>query len=192
MINTNKNMHQESNEDSVFTGFQKPISHNVCQTGATSDLRTDSSNMLPGGAVHSKDVVAGAEETEEEKRIRRIMANRKSAKESRDRRRKLLNTLSKQVEVLAAENESMARANSDLRSQTQFLKEQLRMALAMARQQGPSSTKSTEFSDYDMTPDDEPLQLSSMVKSDCLEPFHFQDADSLWNTNDVWEPLLSV
>lgn len=156
-------------------------------------LETPPGAMLPGGAVLSKNAPINSE-SEHEKKMRRVMANRKSAKESRDRRRNLLKKLETQVDVLAAENQSMARANAELRSHMQQLKQQLTQALALTRQlQHPRSPMDeNSFSDCQMKYDEEPYQLTSMVKSECLEPFDMQDACSLWKTSDVWEPLLSV
>lgn len=70
------------------------------------------------------------EETEEEKKIRRIMANRKSAKESRLRRRKKMATLSSELDLLTAENRSLRISHSELSADIQAIKQQLRRVLA--------------------------------------------------------------
>mmetsp|Transcript_46898 Transcript_46898/g.69735 ORF Transcript_46898/g.69735 Transcript_46898/m.69735 type:complete len:181 (-) Transcript_46898:231-773(-) len=59
--------------------------------------------------------------TAEEKKMKRVMANRRSARESRERRKKLLTNLEASVEILSKENASLVRENSDLRKQLQLL-----------------------------------------------------------------------
>ena len=150
-------------------------------------------DVLPGGAVLNKDAPPAKQETDQEKKMRRVMANRRSAKESRERRKNLLNRLANQVDVLAAENQSMAKANKELRNQMQVLKQQLMIALAAGRQQQMPQQMLNGFSDDCNTMKlDKPYQLTSMVKNDCLEPSSMQDMGSLWNTSDIWEPLLSA
>lgn len=157
---------------------------------------TAGESMLPGGAVLSKFAPINRE-TEHEKKVRRIMANRKSAKESRDRRRNLLKTLSKQVDVLAAENKSMARTNAELQSQTQQLQQKLNQVLMFSRRQQQEQQQQQQYPLMHKDPlpdcrtkfDDEPSYLTSMVKMECLEPFDMQDTCSLWNTSDIWEPI---
>lgn len=150
-------------------------------------------DVLPGGAVLNKDAPATKQETDQEKKMRRVMANRRSAKESRERRKNLLNRLANQVDVLAAENQSMAKANTELRNQMQVLKQQLMIALRTGRQQQVPQQILNGFSDDCNTMKvDKPYQLTAMVKNDCLEPSSMQDMGSLWNTSDIWEPLLSA
>mmetsp|Transcript_5764 Transcript_5764/g.9986 ORF Transcript_5764/g.9986 Transcript_5764/m.9986 type:complete len:190 (-) Transcript_5764:266-835(-) len=59
--------------------------------------------------------------TAEEKKIDRIMANRRSAKESRERRKKLMENLESTVETLTKENEALARENEKLRAELSTL-----------------------------------------------------------------------
>jgi hypothetical protein len=51
------------------------------------------------------------------RKMRRIMANRRSARESRERRKQLLEDLQASVDKLAAENAEVAKVNSALRQE---------------------------------------------------------------------------
>lgn len=55
------------------------------------------------------------EKRREARKMRRIMANRKSARESRERRKKLLTDLQQSVETLTSENSSVTKENLALR-----------------------------------------------------------------------------
>lgn len=55
----------------------------------------------------------------DEKKWGRVLANRRSAKESRERRKKLLSDLEESVERLETENSSLAQENASLRTQLQ-------------------------------------------------------------------------
>lgn len=55
----------------------------------------------------------------DEKKWDRVLANRRSAKESRERRKKLLSDLEESVERLKTENSSLAQENASLRTQLQ-------------------------------------------------------------------------
>lgn len=55
----------------------------------------------------------------DEKKWDRVLANRRSAKESRERRKKLLSDLEESVERLRTENSSLAQENASLRTQLQ-------------------------------------------------------------------------
>lgn len=55
----------------------------------------------------------------DEKKWDRVLANRRSAKESRERRKKLMSDLEESVERLKTENSSLARENANLRTQLQ-------------------------------------------------------------------------
>ena len=57
--------------------------------------------------------------TADEKKWDRVLANRRSAKESRERRKKLLSDLEESVERLKTENSSLAQENASLRTQLQ-------------------------------------------------------------------------
>lgn len=73
------------------------------------------------------------DETKEEKNMRRIMANRKSAKESRQRRRQLVTKLSATVDQLSAENLQLRQSNTEMRNEIHELKRQLLLTLTTAR-----------------------------------------------------------
>lgn len=189
-MTNNKMLHRPDNNCSSTIGPRdsRAAVRESCLTGFRLDIA-----MLPGGAVLSKGAPLTKPETDNEKKKRRVMANRKSAKESRDRRRNLLKTLETRVDVLASENQSIARANAELRSQAQQLRRELMQAMAANRQHPVPRITNTTFSDCQMKCDEEPsFQLTTMVKNDCLEPFDMQDTCSLWNTSEIWEPLLSA
>lgn len=61
----------------------------------------------------------------ESKKLRRIMANRRSARESRERRKKLLSKLQSSVDALSADNRLLVSENARLRAQVKDLTEQL-------------------------------------------------------------------
>lgn len=67
----------------------------------------------PTSTVHS------TAKTADEKKWDRVLANRRSAKESRERRKKLLTDLEESVERLKTENSSLAQENASLRTQLQ-------------------------------------------------------------------------
>jgi bZIP transcription factor len=53
----------------------------------------------------------------DEKKMKRVMANRRSARESRERRKSLLSNLEASVDILSKENANLVRENSELRKQ---------------------------------------------------------------------------
>lgn len=55
------------------------------------------------------------------RKLRRVMANRRSARESRERRKKLVEDLQKSVDKLAAENNEIAQANRLLQQELMVL-----------------------------------------------------------------------
>ena len=57
------------------------------------------------------------EKRKEVRRLRRVMANRRSAKESRERRKKLLSDLQCSVDALTSENSNLARDNLSMRQE---------------------------------------------------------------------------
>ena len=68
----------------------------------------------------------------DDKRLRRVMANRRSAKESRERRKQLLTKLQSGVDVLHSENQMLRNENGQLRETIQDLRQQLSYAKALA------------------------------------------------------------
>ena len=65
------------------------------------------------------------EKDKETRKIRRVMANRRSARESRERRKRLLNDLQASVERLSTENEHLALANVTIREEIVKLLERI-------------------------------------------------------------------
>ena len=53
----------------------------------------------------------------DQKKLKRVMANRRSARESRERRKKLLSNLETSVDILSKENANLMRENNELRQQ---------------------------------------------------------------------------
>ena len=64
------------------------------------------------------------EKRKEVRKLRRIMANRRSARESRERQKKLLTDLQESVESLASENANLAKENITLRQELATLMEE--------------------------------------------------------------------
>lgn len=64
------------------------------------------------------------EKRREARKMRRVMANRRSARESRERRKKLLSDLQESVECLTSENTTLAKENLSLRRELAQLIEQ--------------------------------------------------------------------
>ena len=69
-----------------------------------------------------------------DKQLKRIMANRLSAKESRERRKKLLRDLEGSIQILTKENSSLEAENCELRKQLAVLLPQARANLSFMRQ----------------------------------------------------------
>ena len=64
------------------------------------------------------------EKRKELRKLRRVMANRRSARESRERQKKLLSDLQESVESLASENANLSKENTTLRQELATLIEQ--------------------------------------------------------------------
>jgi hypothetical protein len=64
------------------------------------------------------------EKRREVRKMRRVMANRRSARESRERRKKLLTDLQESVESLTSENANLSKENLSLRRELATLIEQ--------------------------------------------------------------------
>lgn len=85
---------------------------------AFAPLKND--NQGAGGVIAKRDLPDESTiEAQNEKRTRRIMAKRRSAKESRERRKLLLSQLSKDVGALSSEKRALAEANSQLLTELQ-------------------------------------------------------------------------
>jgi hypothetical protein len=82
---------------------------------------SDDSN---GNGGDLNDVELDPEKRREVRKMRRVMANRRSARESRDRRKKLLVDLQGNVENLSSENAELSKENLSLRRELASLIEQ--------------------------------------------------------------------
>lgn len=137
----------------------------------------------PGGTIReNKAEKVMSELTEDEKKTRRIMANRKSAKASRERRRELLATMSSKVAVLTAENRSLAKSNTELQSQAQELKNQLQMVLSMMK--SPPANQGWQQEQQELLQKDDlqkDLGWHGTLHKDQLRPQH-QPTDWLCDT----------
>ena len=89
-------------------------------------------NAHPGDASESADDAKEGdddfeldpEKRREARKMRRVMANRRSARESRERRKKLLSDLQESVESLTSENTTLTKENLSLRRELASLIEQ--------------------------------------------------------------------
>jgi bZIP transcription factor len=72
------------------------------------------------------------DDNEGSRKLRRVMANRRSAKESRERRKQLLSKLQATVDILSAENRAILQDNRRLRNQLGELRDQLVQVNALA------------------------------------------------------------
>ena len=66
---------------------------------------------------HDNESPGDKKKRSEARKMRRIMANRRSARESRERRKRLLEDLQISVDKLAAENTEVAKANLAMRQE---------------------------------------------------------------------------
>lgn len=100
----------------------------------------------PGGiALRAEERKRRKALTEQERRSRRVVSNRKAAKVSRDHRRRLLQELPAKVEMLREENQSLAQVNAELTAQVQDLRNQLPLVLnSLAAASGVSPTQHRE------------------------------------------------
>jgi len=84
---------------------------------------TSSSSSMSTSGPHKKrkaSVQIPAGKTTEEKKWDRVLANRRSAKESRERRKQLLSDLEESVEKLKKDNSGLSAENANLRTQLQI------------------------------------------------------------------------
>jgi hypothetical protein len=88
----------------------KPMSENSADEDVDAD-DADEYNLDP-------------EKRKEVRKMRRVMANRRSARESRERRKKLLTDLQESVESLSSENANLSKENMALRQELAGLIEQ--------------------------------------------------------------------
>jgi hypothetical protein len=83
-------------------------------------------------AMNTSPQVQDEDDNEGSRKLRRVMANRRSAKESRERRKQLLSKLQATVDILSAENRAILQDNRRLRNQLGELREQLVQVNALA------------------------------------------------------------
>ena len=78
-----------------------------------------SEHSTSGSESHDRYIVKNNEKKKrpDGRKMRRIMANRRSARESRERRKQLLEDLQASVDKLAAENAEVARVNLAMRQE---------------------------------------------------------------------------
>ena len=77
-----------------------------------------------GGQADLQEFELDPDKRREVRKMRRVMANRRSARESRERRKKLLTDLQESVESLTSENASLTKENLSLRRELASLIEQ--------------------------------------------------------------------
>lgn len=135
----------------------------------------------------------------EERRMRRIMRNRKSAAKARARERQTLSTLSKTFETLATERRELDKANAKLRAEVQDSMRLLALAIVAARQQQLHPDKLAEYPDGDtkvgmpfcssseVQLGDSQHDLLPIMEETSLEPLHLEDCSILMeNMSDDW------
>lgn len=93
---------------------------------------TPESNTSSEGNASLNDVELDPERRKEARKMRRVMANRRSARESRERRKKLLLDLQESVESLTTENAELCKENLSLRQKLASLVEQAGGAAALS------------------------------------------------------------
>lgn len=104
-----------------------------------SDKRNkDAASGSPQAKNDREDAVYHQRGMFDDKRLRRVMANRRSAKESRERRKQLLTKLQAGVDVLHGENQMLRNENAQLRETVQDLRQQLSYAKALANMHSSS------------------------------------------------------
>lgn len=81
-----------------------------------SDDSSSSSSPAQDDSMHNK-----RSKTQEEKKLDRILANRKSARRSRERRKQLQDNLEKSVFLLTSQNEDLSRQNDQLKQEVRNL-----------------------------------------------------------------------
>ncbi|KAL3945268.1 MAG: hypothetical protein SGBAC_000616 [Bacillariaceae sp.] len=102
------------------------------QTSGTKRSTPDSGTSEEGSAERLDDVELDPARRREARKMRRVMANRRSARESRERRKKLLVDLQESVEGLTTENSLLSKENLTLRQELASLVEQAGGATALS------------------------------------------------------------
>jgi hypothetical protein len=110
--NTMDDYHNEKTGDSSLAGSKRsPVDSHGGDDSGDDDGKDDEFDFDP-------------EKRREARKMRRVMANRRSARESRERRKKLLSDLQESVESLTSENTTLTRENLSLRRELASLIEQ--------------------------------------------------------------------
>ncbi|KAL3918517.1 MAG: hypothetical protein SGILL_004198 [Bacillariaceae sp.] len=112
------NLHKEDDIGSKTTGGDG--SH----AGTKRSAPGDASESADDGKDGEEDFELDPEKRREARKMRRVMANRRSARESRERRKKLLSDLQESVEGLTSENTTLTKENLSLRRELASLIEQ--------------------------------------------------------------------
>lgn len=105
-----------SRQGYVASGLCSSEEGGSCITGGTEQTSERESSSSKGANTGSSE--NGGEiypQSREDRRIRRVMANRRSARESRDRRKQLLSDLQVAVQKVTEENRKIAQANLAMR-----------------------------------------------------------------------------
>ena len=98
------------------------MSIDVSENKASSPLKRAASPLSDDSAVSSTDQNEKRRKTQEEKKMDRILANRRSARKSRERRKKLQENLELSVAYLTKQNQDLTNENELLKQEMQVLK----------------------------------------------------------------------
>lgn len=176
---------KEKDDDSTVSETASVIlpEHNGGPTGAAMLNNEGDKN----GTFECKPV-----DIKEQRRMRRVMRNRRSAAKARAREKQLIEMLSTQVDALSAQKKEIVKVNERLRSEAQELMQQVVMALANARQSLGARTQQTQDTrafvrTTTMGPQNHvDLQQPPAHRggNDLMEPLRLQDYDPssfVWN-----------
>jgi hypothetical protein len=127
-----------------------PVSKNKDSSEANGKKRSFSVLVSADGEGHHRQSDSKRPDIVDDKKWKRVMANRLSAKESRERRKQLLTDLEGSVEILANENSSLTAENAELRKQLASLLPQDRanMPLFPQAQMMPPAPQRFPTADY--------------------------------------------
>jgi hypothetical protein len=101
---------------------------------ATSSDRRDSIPDSTGPSSSDEGTDRGRDDQTEEKKMKRVLANRRSARESYQRRKKMFSDLESAVTTLTKENAELVEENKKLRCQVLNLHQQLGLTLLPGNQ----------------------------------------------------------
>ena len=115
-------MEQEADTNAASTVSEESCSQNGDHSGH------ESGDDNGDGGSEMADYELDPDKRREARKMRRVMANRRSARESWERRKKLLTDLQDSVESLTAENASLTKENLALRKELASLLQQSGLA----------------------------------------------------------------